>query len=187
MDRDDCRASVNTGTRLQILWIFAVYRPAEQLTPVFFIIKQTRWTNFSNLFRNEILHVSGSSSAHHQEFTHCTLSNVNMSYRFVDSFRSGSGWNCSKAVYKPVWLISLNNFNAQFLYSLTICMLHYNPRHVSIFRRTNCIITASGIVTLCKRLYSMPDESRLQSSDDTICCDNTICPPEDGHVDARNM
>jgi hypothetical protein len=46
-------------------------------------------------------------------------------------------------------------------------MLHYNPRHVSsinmlIFRRTNCIITASGIVTLCKRLCSMPDESRLQ-------------------------
>jgi hypothetical protein len=30
-----------------------------------------------------------------------------------------------------------------------------------IIRRTNCIITASGIVTLCKRLYSMPDESRL--------------------------
>ena len=32
-------------------------------------------------------------------------------------------------------------------------MLHYNPRHVSsstmlIFRRSNCIITASGIVTL---------------------------------------
>ena len=45
-------------------------------------------------------------------------------------------------------------------------MLHYNPRHVSsinmpIFRRTNFIITASGIVTLCKWLYSMPDESRL--------------------------
>ena len=48
-------------------------------------------------------------------------------------------------------------------------MLRYNPRHDSsinmpIFRRTNCIITESGIVTLCKRLYSMPDESRLQSS-----------------------
>ena len=115
-------------------------------------------------------------------------------------------------------------------------MPHYNPRHISsinmpIFRRTNCIITASGIVALCKRLYSMPDESRLQSSlllsgilyrtvlpeqsglirhtvlyctaeqsalirhtvqpftqsDDTRCCDNTICPPEDGHVNARNM
>jgi len=33
-------------------------------------------------------------------------------------------------------------------------MLYYNPQHVSsstllIFRRTNCIITASGIVTVC--------------------------------------
>jgi len=27
----------------------------------------------------------------------------------------------------------------------------------------------------------------LTESDDTRCCDNTICPPEDGHVDARNM
>ena len=57
----------------------------------------------------------------------------------------------------------------EFFYSKTICMLHYNPRHISsinmpIFRRTNCITTASGIVTLCKRLYIMPDESRLQSS-----------------------
>jgi len=24
-------------------------------------------------------------------------------------------------------------------------------------------------------------------SDDTRCCDNKICPPEDGHVNARNM
>ena len=35
---------------------------------------------------------------------------------------------------------------------ITIYMLHYNPQHVSSstmlsFRRTNCIITASGIVT----------------------------------------
>ena len=64
-------------------------------------------------------------------------------------------------------------------------MLHYIPRHVSsinmpICRRTNCIITASGIATLCKRLYST-------DSDDARCCDNTICPPEDGHIDARNM
>ena len=46
-----------------------------------------------------------------------------------------------------------------FLYSLTICLLHYYPRHVSsinmpIFRRKNCIHTASGIVALCKRLPS---------------------------------
>ena len=48
-------------------------------------------------------------------------------------------------------------------------MLHYNPRHVSsstmlIFRRANCIITASSIVTLCKRPYSMPVESGQQSA-----------------------
>jgi hypothetical protein len=24
-------------------------------------------------------------------------------------------------------------------------------------------------------------------SDDNRCCGNTICPPEDGHVNARNM
>jgi len=45
-------------------------------------------------------------------------------------------------------------------------MLHYNPQHVLsstllIFRRANCIITASGIVTLCKQPYSMPVESGL--------------------------
>ena len=92
-----------------------------------------------------------------------------------------------------------------FLYSLTICLLYYYPRHVSsinmpIFRRTNCIITAFVIVTLCKRLYSMPDrayctESALiqhtvfycTESDDTRCRDNTISSPEDGHVNARNM
>ena len=39
----------------------------------FFTIKPTRCTNFPNLFRHETLHVSGSSSAHHQEFIHCTL------------------------------------------------------------------------------------------------------------------
>ena len=75
-------------------------------------------------------------------------------------------------------------------------MLHYNTQHVSsstllIFRRTNCIITASGIVTLCIQPYSMPVESGLQSalnrhivrpfteSDDTRGCNNTICPPDD--------
>jgi hypothetical protein len=67
-------------------------------------------------------------------------------------------------------LISFTNFNAQFLYSLTICMLHYNPRHVSsinmpIFRWTNCIITASGIATLCTAVYmrvKLPDAVIIQ-------------------------
>ena len=40
-----------------------------------FLIKPTRCTNFTNLFCHEILHVSDSSSVHHQEFIRCTLSN----------------------------------------------------------------------------------------------------------------
>jgi hypothetical protein len=37
----------------------------------FLVIKPTRFTNFSNLFWNETLNVSDSSSLHHQEFFHC--------------------------------------------------------------------------------------------------------------------
>jgi len=37
-----------------------------------------------------------------------------------------------------------------------------------IFRRINCIITAAGIVTLCKWLYSIPDESRRLLSSDIL-------------------
>ena len=79
-------------------------------------------------------------------------------------------------------------------------MLHYNPQHVSsstliIFRRTDCIITVSGIVTLCKQPCSMPVESALNrhtvwpftESDNTRDCNNTICPPEDEQGTARNM
>ena len=79
-------------------------------------------------------------------------------------------------------------------------MLHYNPQRVSsstllIFRRTNFITTASGIVTLCKRPYSLPVQSGhnrhtvrpFTESDDTRGCNNTICPPEDKQGTARNM
>jgi len=82
-------------------------------------------------------------------------------------------------------------------------MLHYNPQHVStsillIFRRSNCIIKASGTITVCKRPYSMPVESGLQTalnrhtvrlfteSDGTRGCNNKICPPEDEQGTGRN-
>jgi len=74
------------------------------------------------------------------------------------------------AVVKTIMESTFSNYQliVQLLYSSTICMLHYNPQHVSsstplILRRTNCITTASGIVTLCKRPYSMQVESGLQS------------------------
>jgi hypothetical protein len=79
--------------------------------------------------------------------------------------------------------ISFTNFNAQFLYSLTICMLHYNPRHVS---RSTCP-SSGGQIVLSQHLVSLMSVQPFTESDDTRCRDNTICPTEDGHVDARNM
>ena len=77
-------------------------------------------------------------------------------------------------------------------------MLHHTPQHVSsstllIIRRTNCITTASGIVTLCKQPYSMQVESHphtvrlLTEGDDTRGCGDTSGPPDDEQRAARNM
>jgi len=57
-------------------------------TASFFVIKPTRCTNFTNLFCHETLHVSDSSSVHHQ-----------LSSRSICS--------SSKVVYKTVWHIPL--------------------------------------------------------------------------------
>ena len=43
--------------------------------PFSFVIKPDRLTNFTKLFCHETLYISDSSSLHHQEFIHCTLSN----------------------------------------------------------------------------------------------------------------
>ena len=52
-----------------------------------------------------------------------------------------------------------------------------------IFRRTNCTITASALQYALIRHTVQP----FTEKDDTRCCDDTSCPPEDGHVNARNM
>jgi len=66
--------------------------------------------------------------------------------------------------FRGVLVTDFSNYqlNSQFLYSSTVYeyMLHYDPQHVSnstllILRRTNCITTASGNITLCKQPYSM--------------------------------
>ena len=76
----------------------------------FFIIKPTRCTNFPTLLRHETLHVSGSSSAHHQEFIHCTLGTGMCHTGLRTAFeqdQDAPSWSCSKAVFKPVWHISV--------------------------------------------------------------------------------
>ena len=98
-------------------------------------------------------------------------------------------------VHHSIELFHQPTLKHNFLYSLTICLLHYYPRHVSsinvlIFRRKNCILTASDIFALCKRLHSTRNQCTVQTfteSEDNRCCVNTIFPPEDEHVIARNM
>ena len=68
-------------------------------------------------------------------------------------------------------------------------MLHYAPQHVSsstllIMRRTSCITTASGIVTLCKQSHTV---RLLTEGDDTRGCGDKIGPPHDEQRAARNM
>ena len=52
--------------------------------------------------------------------------------------------------------------------------------------------SSGGRIVLSQHLVSLLSVNGctvqpFTESDDTRCCDNTICPPEDGHVDARNM
>jgi hypothetical protein len=90
------------------------------------------------------------------------------------------------------WIIVQTRFsyqrNAQFLYSTriiiyTIFLDMFQAILCSSSGGQNCSVTASSIVTLCKRPCSAPVESGLQSplnrctvrtSDDTRCCNNTI-------------
>jgi len=67
-------------------------------------MKPTRCTNFPNLLRHETLHVSGSSSAHHQEFIHYTLGtgicHTGLKTAFEQDQDGTPGvpsWSCSKA------------------------------------------------------------------------------------------
>jgi len=95
-----------------------------------------------------VLKKYNSNASVNQRVVLCICQNINYSWNYF--FR----------------LISFTNFNAQFLYSLTICMLHYNPLQSALIRHAVQPFT---------------------EIDDTRYYDNTICPPEDGHVNARNM
>ena len=73
-----------------------------------------------------------------------------------------------------------------FLYSLTICcytiILH-------MFSALTCPSAGRKIV-FTQHLVSALNQCTVQTfteSEDTRCCVNTIFPPEDGHVNARNM
>jgi len=47
--------------------------------------------------------------------------------------------------------------------------------------------SSGGQIILSQHLVSSLSVQYSTESDDTRCCDNTICSSEDGHVNARNM
>ena len=55
-----------------------------------------------------------------------------------------------------------------------------------MFRALTCP-SSGGQIVLSQHLVSSLSVQPFTESDDTRCSDNTICPPEDGHVNARNM
>ena len=55
-----------------------------------------------------------------------------------------------------------------------------------MFRAVLCS-SSGGQIVLSQHLVSSLSVQYSTESDDTRCCDNTICPSEDGPVDARNM
>ena len=55
-----------------------------------------------------------------------------------------------------------------------------------MFRAVPCS-SSGGQIVLLQHLVSSLSVNGCTESDDTRCCDNTICPPEDGHANARNM
>jgi hypothetical protein len=77
---------------------WAIFRSCD-LASWQILIKPTKCANVSNLFLNETLHVSDSSSVHHQKFftVHTT----------VEQDQDVPSWSCSTTVSKPVWHIPL--------------------------------------------------------------------------------
>jgi len=75
----------------------------------------------------------------------------------------------------------------------------FTHKSVPVIFEPPCIITASVIVTLCKRPYSMPVESGLSPLSTSILYGRLqrvtipdaviiqFCPPEDEHSTTRNM
>ena len=55
-----------------------------------------------------------------------------------------------------------------------------------MFRASTCP-SSGGQIVLSQHLVSSLSVQPFTESDDNRRCDNEISPPEDGHVDARNM
>ena len=107
----------------------------------------------------ELFHADRQTDMTKLKVAFSSFANAPKKYKFFENFEKHKHKHNPKLFHQPTLMHN-------FLYSLTISLLHYYPRHVSsinmpIFRRTNCIITVSGIFALCKRLHSTLVDSGL--------------------------
>jgi len=85
-----------------------------------------------------------------------------MSYRFVDSFRAGPSWSCSKAVYKPVSHKPLLNIQWTNSWWWTdelseTCKISWQNKFVKLVHLVG-FITKKFITVFTKALWVQPQE-----------------------------
>ena len=107
---------------------------------------------------------------------------------FFVILRSSCGVNkCCKfdvfsTVHHRIELFHQPTLMHNFLCSLTICLLHYYPQHVSSIN-----MPIFSIHTNVCPVHNQCTGQTFIESEDNRCCVNTIFPPEDWYVNARNM
>ena len=93
---------------------------------------------------------------------------------------------CLNLKYRNMYILTLKA--SQTLKSVEILGLVFEYYHESFFH----FVVFSTVHHRADSAESALIRDTVQpftefQSEDTRCCGNTICPPEDGHVDARNM
>ena len=83
--------------------------------------------------------------------------------RSVRSSGSNAGYTTFRGSVRVLVTHSIRQYPLHFPSRASPCAIRFQKHSTKlIFRMSYCIITASGIVTLCKRQYSTPVESALK-------------------------
>jgi hypothetical protein len=139
---------------------------------LFLIIKPIRCTNFSNLFWNETLHVSDSSSVHLSSvICHAgllTACNVICHAGLLTACKQDQdipSWSCSQAVSKRVWHIPL--LNVQWKTpddGRSNC-----PKHVEFHSKIKFGEISASSWFCYKKLITMHSHMNVKSYDCVVC------------------
>ena len=93
-----------------------------------------------------------------------------------------------KHSYTDMKLLANNQFDAPFHVFTYFISLHISSITVLIIRRSNCINTSSGMISLwLLSVLVIPAYKSVTQTNHTRWCINTIRSPDDEHCEARNM